>query len=203
MDDSHSTAPAEPAPERALERQSEPAPASQSQDRSNREPELQPATVRKLDPAYVPFQRAVGWIVTACASAAVLATVGTLWLTSELPRWAALLMVPAWLSGTLGLAWFTHVWPAIHYRYASYTLDGEGIEIRSGVWWREVISVPRSRVQHIDVSQGPMERSYGLGRLVLYTAGTEHSRVELAGLSHGVALNLRNYLLPRGSDDAV
>ena len=203
MDETHSTVPAEAAPGNAPEPQAEPTLVSASQDASNREPEPQGATVRRLDPAYVPFQRTVGWIVTACASAAVLATVGTLWLMAEVPRWAAVLMLPAWLVATIALGWFTHVWPAIHYRYASYTLDGEGIEIRFGVWWREVISVPRSRVQHIDVSQGPMERSYGLGRLVLYTAGTEHSRVELAGLNHGVALGLRNHLLPRGSDDAV
>ena len=203
MDETHSPAPAEAAPEQVSAPQAEPAPAFPSQDGSNREPEPGPPALHRLDPAYVPFQRAVGWIVTACSSAVVLATAGTFWLTADLPRWATVLMLPAWLCATLGLSWFTHVWPAIHYKYASYTLDGEGIEIRSGVWWREVISVPRSRVQHIDVSQGPMERSYGLGRLVLYTAGTEHSRVELAGLSHGVALNLRNHLLPRGSDDAV
>ena len=79
------------------------------------------------------------------------------------------------------IGWLSYVWPEVHYRHLSYVLDAEGIEIRSGVWWREVISVPRSRVQHIDVSQGPMERSFGLGRLVVYTAGTDHSRVELAG----------------------
>jgi membrane protein YdbS with pleckstrin-like domain len=103
----------------------------------------------------------------------------------------------------LGIGWLSYAWPAVHYRHVSYTLDDEGIEIRTGVWWRQVMSVPRSRVQHIDVSQGPMERSYGLGRLVLYTAGTTHSRVELAGLNHAVAFDLRNHLLPRGSDDAV
>ena len=41
------------------------------------------------------------------------------------------------------------------------------------------------------------------GGLVLYTAGTAHSRVELQGLSYAVAFALRNHLLPRGSDDAV
>ena len=38
---------------------------------------------------------------------------------------------------------------------------------------------------------------------IVYTAGTEHSRVELPGLDHATALSLRDHLLPRGSDDAV
>ena len=158
---------------------------------------------RRLDPEYMPFQRCVGWIVTATLSAAMLAAVGILWLAADLPRWVSALLIPAWLLFTLGIGWLSYAWPAVHYRHTSYVLDAEGIEIRSGVWWREIISVPRSRVQHIDVSQGPMERSYGLGRLVLYTAGTAHSRVELQGLSYAVAFALRNHLLPRGSDDAV
>jgi uncharacterized protein len=168
-------------------------------------PEPQPELYgeRRLDPDYVPFQRGIGWIFTAIVSAGMLAAVGVLWLTADLQRWVSVLLIPAWLLFTLGIGWLCYTWPAVHYRHTSYTLDGEGIEIRSGVWWREIVSVPRSRVQHIDVSQGPMERSYGLGRLVLYTAGTAHSRVELQGLSYMVAFALRNHLLPRGSDDAV
>ena len=45
-------------------------------------------------------------------------------------------------------------------------------------------NVPRSRVQHTDVSQGPLERNHGLGTLVVYTAGTDHAKVELGGLDH-------------------
>ena len=161
------------------------------------------AEVRRLDPQYVPLQRAVGWILTAAVSACSLMAVGITWLTGDMPWMGKLLLLPGWLLVTLAVGWLSYVWPAVHYRHVSYMLDDEGIEIRTGVWWRQVMSVPRSRVQHLDVSQGPMERSYGLGRLVLYTAGTNHSRVELAGLNHAVALALRNHLLPRGTDDAV
>jgi membrane protein YdbS with pleckstrin-like domain len=166
-------------------------------------PQFDSDTVRRLDPGFVPFQRVTGWIVTAVLSLGLLLGAVGLWVASDLSGQASLLLFPGWLVATLGIAWLFYSWPAVHYRHVSYVLDAEGIEIRSGVWWRQIISVPRSRVQHIDVSQGPMERSYGLGRLVVYTAGTNHSRVELAGLSHAVALALRNYLLPRGSDDAV
>ena len=158
---------------------------------------------RQLDPQYIPFQRVVGWIVTASTAACTLAAVAVYWLAADLPAWAGALLLLGWVMLTVGTGWLSYAWPPIHYRHTSYRLDDEGIEIRSGVWWREIVSVPRSRVQHIDVSQGPMERWYGLGRLVLYTAGTDYSRVELPGLNYDVAFSLRLRLLPRNSDDAV
>jgi membrane protein YdbS with pleckstrin-like domain len=71
------------------------------------------------------------------------------------------------------------------------------------VVWRRVINVPRSRVQHTDVSQGPIERGSDLGTLVIFTAGTHYARVHLSGLTHATALRIRDHLLPGGSDDAV
>jgi membrane protein YdbS with pleckstrin-like domain len=158
---------------------------------------------RKLDPQFVPFQRVAGWIFTAFASMGLFIGAIIVWLAADLPRWANLLLAPAWLVLVAGLTVFSYAWPILEYRWTSYVVDDRGIEIRSGVVWRAVMSVPRSRVQHIDVSQGPLERVYGLGRLVIYTAGTDHSRVELPGLTHHAAFVLRNHLLPRGDDDAV
>ena len=66
-----------------------------------------------------------------------------------------------------------------------------------------MINVPRSRVQHTDVSQGPIARRFGLGKLAIYTAGTEHAMVELAGLEHGRAMRIREHLLPAEAGDAV
>jgi uncharacterized protein len=163
----------------------------------------QPPVTRQLDPRYVQLQRTVGWIATAILSFSLLAAAGASWLATERPQWLSVWLLPAWLLVSIALAWLLQAWPGVQYRHTSYTVGPEGIEVQSGVWWRHLMSVPRSRVQHIDVSQGPLERSYGLGRLVIFTAGTEHSRVELPGLKDSVAYELRNHLLPRGSDDAV
>ncbi|HQX83726.1 MAG TPA: PH domain-containing protein, partial [Vicinamibacterales bacterium] len=77
------------------------------------------------------------------------------------------------------------------------------LEIRRGVIWRRVVNVPQTRVQHTDVSQGPIERSHGLSTLIVHTAGTEHAQVALPGLSREDALALRDQLLPRDGRDAV
>ena len=158
---------------------------------------------QRLDPRYIPFQRYASLLSAAVVSLVLFAGAVTFWLASAAPAWVDALLGPLWLLATGLLAWSAVAWPPIEYRRTAYMLDAHGIEIRAGVVWRTVMSVPRSRVQHIDVSQGPLERAYGLGRLVIYTAGTEHSRVELPGLAHDVALALRDHLLPTGQDDAV
>ena len=145
----------------------------------------------------------MGWVFSAVTSGVAFVGAVFLWLSGSLPPWANLLLSPAWLVVTVAVAWFCYIWPRYEFRWTSYVLDQQGIEIRAGVIWRTITNVPRSRVQHIDVSQGPLERSYGLGRLIIFTAGTHHSRVELPGLDHAVAFALRHHLLPRSDDDAV
>jgi uncharacterized protein len=112
----------------------------------------------------------------------------------------------SWLALTVLLAWLAQAWPPIEYKRFTYVLEHDHIEIRHGVIWRTVTSVPKSRVQHIDVAQGPVERRYGLATLSIYTAGTEFARVDLPGLAYGRAVEIRDRLLPghaRGTDDGT
>jgi hypothetical protein len=159
---------------------------------------------RALDPRSIQVQRLAGWIFTAIIGAISLVAMGIVVLTADdIPAWLRRLLPFLWLVVTILLAWHAHRWPVLAYRHTSYRVDALGIEIRRGVFWRAAIHVPRSRVQHTDVSQGPLERRYGLGTFVIYTAGTDHAKVELSGLEHGVALRLREHFLPSGDADAV
>jgi hypothetical protein len=157
----------------------------------------------QLDPRVIPLEQTVGWIVAACMAAGSLVALFITWLATDLLWLGALVLAPLWVIANSVLAWHLQRWPAINYRHASYRVDEQGIEIRRGVYWRKVINVPRSRVQHTDVSQGPLERSHGLGTLVIYTAGTDHAKVDLAGLDHAGALRIREHLLPGEGSDAV
>lgn len=157
-----------------------------------------------LDPRVIPMQRVAGGIFAAIQSVALLvALIVALLAGDDIDGWVRGLLPVAWLLLVVLSGLFAYRWPVLHYRHTSYRVDEVGIEIRTGVYWRVVINVPRSRVQHIDVSNGPIDRRYGLGTLVLYTAGTDHAKVELAGLEHGRALRIREHLLPSGADDAV
>ncbi len=158
---------------------------------------------QSLDPRFVPLERTSGLIATASLSLGALLLLGLFALGSAMPAGLLLALTAAWTAGAVGLAWFSYAWPPVAYRYSGYTVEADGLQIRRGVLWRTIVDVPRSRVQHTDVSQGPLERRFGLGALVIYTAGTDHSRVELGGLAHGTALALRDHLLPHQRDDAV
>lgn len=100
----------------------------------------------------------------------------------------------------LTLCW---TWPALYYRHLRYAVDDAGIAIESGVLWRSRVALPRMRIQHTDVSQGPLERHYGVGTLKLYTAGSRFTKIELPGLAHQEAEALRDALLARGGDSGV
>lgn len=158
----------------------------------------------RLDPRVIPFHRITSAIFAAAVSIAWLILIAINMLAwDDAPGWAWVVRPVLWLLMVVALAVWAWRWPPIAYRHTSYRLDEQGIEIGRGVIWRVVINVPKSRVQHIDVSQGPLERRYGLGTLVIYTAGTDHARVDLGGLEHGRALRIRDFLLPTGAADAV
>jgi membrane protein YdbS with pleckstrin-like domain len=155
----------------------------------------------QLDPRVIPLERIQGGIFIAILSLGSLVGIAVgVSAADSLQLWVPLC---AWIVLMPLAAWHTYRWPPRAYQFTSYRVDEQGIEIRRGVHWRVVINVPKSRVQHIDVSQGPIERRFGLGTLVIYTAGTDHAKIEFAGLEHGRALLIREHLLPSGAGDAV
>ena len=157
---------------------------------------------QRLDPRFVDLQRLRNTIAAAVLATALFAPMLGFWIASG--RWATgLVLVPLWLAVSGLIAWRLRRWPARAYAHASYRVDDLGIEIRRGVYWRTVINVPRSRIQHTDVSQGPLERRFGLGTLAIHTAGTMNARVSLGGLEHGHALRVRAHLIPGSEGDAV
>jgi len=166
-------------------------------------PSIADGVERQPDPRKVTLDRVVGWIVAGVISLGSAIPVFSISFLSPIPGWGAALLIGAWIGVALTLAWSAQRWPAVEHRHTFYKVDGQGVEIRRGVVWRKVINVPRSRVQHTDVSQGPLERRYGLGTLVIYTAGTENAKVDLAGLDHATALRIRDHLLPEAGGDAV
>jgi hypothetical protein len=166
------------------------------------DPGIADGVERHLDSRALALSRAVGWIVTGCILTGYAIAILIL-LVTPAPTWVKGLVAGVWLPLAAGLAWLTHRWPEVEHRHVTYKLDELGIEIRRGVVWRSVVNVPRSRVQHTDVSQGPIERRFRLGTLKIHTAGTESAEVDLEGLDHTIALRMRDHLVLAGGSDAV
>jgi membrane protein YdbS with pleckstrin-like domain len=156
----------------------------------------------QLDPRWISVQRIYGAIGSAVLAMAALVGLVVLWIASEILA-LGLLLMPLWIIVLAVLAWHLRRWPALVYQHTSYRVDEVGLEIGRGVYWRTITNIPRSRIQHTDVWQGPIERRYGLGTLVVYTAGTQHSQVTLHGLEFSLARRIRTHLLPSDTGDAV
>ncbi|RPF71321.1 PH domain-containing protein [Aurantiacibacter spongiae] len=81
--------------------------------------------------------------------------------------------------------------PMRRYAARGYDMGEDRLQVVKGVMFRSDTVVPFSRVQHLDVEQGPLERAFGIARLILHTAGTHNSSVTLPGLAHVDAVAMR------------
>jgi membrane protein YdbS with pleckstrin-like domain len=164
-------------------------------------PGVQPAGWRTLDPRSVLVARLAGAITTTIV--AFIAGIGAIVAafqgsTGDAMRVGALCLAAVVATGLL--AWFV---PARRFRFTRYKLDALGLLIHRGRLFHSEIAVLRSRIQHTDVSQGPIERAFDLGTLSIYTAGTAHGQVALSGLALDDARRLRADLAGLQVEDAV
>ena len=97
----------------------------------------------------------------------------------------------------------TLVFPVRRYRGWGYREGEDEIEIKRGRLIRVRTIVPHARVQHIDVAQGPIQRLFGLGTLILHTAGTHGASVPLPGLAYSDAEEMRDRIRAKIRQDLV
>jgi membrane protein YdbS with pleckstrin-like domain len=111
--------------------------------------------------------------------------------------WGLCVTLPvAVLCLAIGVQFGRNRWHTTRWR-----LDADGFRLRKGRWWQKEIFVPRTRVQHLDIHNGPMERSRGLATLIIHTAGTESHALKQQGFSLETAVQLRDALIPEQARD--
>jgi membrane protein YdbS with pleckstrin-like domain len=156
---------------------------------------MEEAVLKPPDRGLLRLMRARGLIIGALLVAAVLAAEAMLRPDG----------VPPGLGIGFALLVFVYLalWsPPRRYRRWAYAVDGEALQLRHGLWVRIHTLVPLDRVQHIDVSQGPLERAFGICSLVLHTAGTLHSQIVLPGLARHTAEAIRDGIRARIREEA-
>lgn len=141
-----------------------------------------------LDPGQLWVFRIRALAVAAILTVALLVA-EALWLP-DLP------VVRGTIGAAAGIALF--LWAMLmarrRYRSWAYRLDEEELHVQHGIWTHIRTVVPFGRVQHIDVAQGPLERRFGVGTLILHTAGTRNSAVALPGLAYEEAGRMRDVI---------
>ena len=153
---------------------------------------------QSVDPRVIPVWR---WSAAIASTPVVIAA--SVFVIGAARSPAAIVLSIAWallLTATAGYVW---KYPPARHHQLRYRIDDVGISIRDGVFWRTWSALPRVRIQHTDVSQGPLQRRYGVADLKLYTAGSRYTCIVLPGLEHTAALALRAELQRHANDDAV
>ena len=82
--------------------------------------------------------------------------------------------------------------PARRYQRLGYALHPTMLQVVRGWLFHSDTIVPLVRVQHIDVTRGPLEKAFGTATLIVHTAGTHNSIVTLPGLAPDKASSIRD-----------
>lgn len=115
------------------------------------------------------------------------------------PRFGTLVLVVLFL---LGMGWV-----GLRYRRWVYQVREDSLYLERGVVTHVRTLVPYVRIQHVDTSRSPLERTLGLSTLVVYTAGSRGADVSIPGLTPEEARDLQQRVkelaIEAEGDDAV
>ncbi|MDH5295445.1 MAG: PH domain-containing protein, partial [Acidimicrobiia bacterium] len=130
------------------------------------------------------------WMVGAVVPILILVGGSAIAWLAGVPLLAGLLVAMALLVGATVLWWVDARWKSWWYEMTPTELI-----IRFGVLFKVERWLPRTRVQHVDIVSGPLERMLGLSQIVIYTAGTREADVTVPGLATATAEAMRAELL--------
>ena len=106
------------------------------------------------------------WLVFIMAAATVI----VLW-PLKAPTFGIVILAVCWLLTLLYIIAAPHV----RYERYRYCIDEEAIRVRSGLFWVSESIVPIERLHKLEVSQGPVDRRFGLANVQVTTAGGDVS----------------------------
>lgn len=92
------------------------------------------------------------------------------------------------------------VTPGLRWRRWRYEIRPDEVDLQRGIFWISRTLVPLARIQHVDTSQGPLQRRFGLATVIFYTAAGPN---QIPELSTPVAADVRDRIaeLTREQDE--
>ena len=75
-----------------------------------------------------------------------------------------------------------------------YALREKDISYKSGVITKTMTTVPFSRIQHVEIDEGPISRYFGLASLSVYTAGDSSDDLDISGIKKEEALRIKEFI---------
>ena len=148
--------------------------------------------MQALSAKYAPCNRLINLIATLFLLS-LLSVVYFQPLVSLSTKLSTLLPHCIWAVGLIGLLKTIHnSYADVKKRYALRELD---LNYSCGLFFYKTFSQPITRIQHIELKRGPVERYFGLATLQVFSAGGATHTFEIPGLPLESAHKLRQFIL--------
>lgn len=82
-------------------------------------------------------------------------------------------------------------------RVKRFAIREHDLLFESGVFWRSQTIQPLNRIQHVEISNGPVDKRFGLAEIQLFSSGSGSATYVIPGLPTKVAEDLREFVLSR------
>jgi len=92
-------------------------------------------------------------------------------------------------------AWIPHF-----FRSLEYAVDDDEVRMRLGVFWKRRVTVPFRKITNVDITEGPLQRHFGIATIHIQTAGAggqQGGRAELRMAGVRDADGIRERILSR------
>ncbi|WP_051484367.1 PH domain-containing protein [Shewanella waksmanii] len=86
-----------------------------------------------------------------------------------------------------------------HAKSIHFGVFEDELVMQKGVIWRKKTALPYSRLQHVTLSQGPIERHFAQHTLKCFSAGSGHAEISLPGINTTSAEPMRQHLLAKAA----
>ncbi|WP_042149982.1 PH domain-containing protein [Paucisalibacillus sp. EB02] len=106
------------------------------------------------------------------------------------PIWVYWVLVGLVILTIIGFIWSIFE-PTYLYRSWSYQFDDEYLQLSYGIFQKEWVTVPMTKIQSVTTSQGPIMKRYNVRSIKVETVGSSHA---IPALEEDVALALRERL---------
>jgi hypothetical protein len=154
-------------------------------------PQISQLSFTPLEPDYIKVRRVINSTVVVIFLALLAAT----WLIT--PHLNSELEIPAKIVSLVlvGISLVIAIYCWLADPKKCFALREHDLSYQSGLIVRKTITQPITRVQHIEVKQGPIERRYDLACLLAYSAGGHMHTFVIPGLRFEEAKQMRAFIL--------
>jgi membrane protein YdbS with pleckstrin-like domain len=153
---------------------------------------IQNICMQGLDERYAPTNRLFNLLITAFLVLIMTAVYFQPFVSLSV-KFTSVLPYFTWIVGLSGL------FKTVHNSYADqqkrYALRELDLNYSSGLFFHKIVSQPITRIQHIELKRGPVERYVGLATLQVFSAGGATHTFEIPGLRLESAQKIRHFIL--------